>query len=174
MSETPPTLYCANHPTVETSLRCKTCGKPICPKCAVLTPTGYSCKECLNRQQKIFETANWYDYPLTFFIALILSYLGSRLIPSLGFFTIFLAPIAGVGIAEAIRWITKRRRGKRLFQLAALAAVLGALPVLLQLLFSIFMGASFLSVLWRMIWQGLYLFTITSSIYYRLKGIQIK
>ena len=35
--------YCANHPGVETSLRCNKCGKPICAKCAVRTPTGYRC-----------------------------------------------------------------------------------------------------------------------------------
>jgi hypothetical protein len=46
--------------------------------------------------------------------------------------------------------------------------------MVLQLLYAMVMGASFLSVLWRLIWQGLYLFTITSTIYYRLKGIQIK
>ncbi len=174
MSETPPTLYCANHPTVETNLRCKTCEKPICPKCAVLTPTGYSCKECLNRQQKIFETATWLDYPLTFFTVLILSYIGSLFIPRLGFFTIFLAPIVGMGIAEAVRWITRRRRGKRLFQLAVIAAILGALPALLQLLYALILGTSFLSVLWSLIWHAVYLFTIPSTISYRLKGIQIK
>jgi hypothetical protein len=174
MSDTPPTLFCANHPNVETSLRCKTCEKPICAKCAVRTPTGYSCKDCVNQRQKVFETATWYDYPLAFFIALILSYIGSRLIPNLGFFTIFLAPIAGVGIAEAVRGATRRRRSKRLYQIAGLAAVLGALPMLLQLLYYLILGVSFLSILWSLIWQGLYLFTITSSIYYRLKGIQIK
>ena len=35
--------YCANHPTVETTLRCNKCGKPICAKCAIRTPTGYRC-----------------------------------------------------------------------------------------------------------------------------------
>ncbi len=174
MSDNPPVLYCANHPSVETSLRCKTCEKPICPKCAVLTPTGYSCKECVNRQQKVFETANWYDYPLTFFIVLALSYFGSRLIPNLGFFTIFLSPIAGVAIAEAVRWATKRRRGKRLFQLAGLAAVLGSLPALLQFFYFLFIGAGLMDILWGMIWQVVYLFTITPTIVYRLKGIQIK
>ena len=34
------TLYCANHPTIATSLRCNRCNKPICHKCAVLTPVG--------------------------------------------------------------------------------------------------------------------------------------
>ena len=50
-------VYCANHPGVETSLRCNKCGKPICAKCAIRTPTGYRCKECVRGQQRIFETA---------------------------------------------------------------------------------------------------------------------
>lgn len=60
--------YCANHPGVETSLRCNKCGKPICARCAIRTPTGYRCKECVRGQQKIFETAEWYDYALGFAI----------------------------------------------------------------------------------------------------------
>jgi len=69
MTEAPTPIYCANHPQVETSLRCNRCGKPICPKCAVSTPTGYRCRECVRGQQKVFETAEWYDYPLAVVIA---------------------------------------------------------------------------------------------------------
>ena len=79
MTETSPTIYCANHPSVETTLRCNKCEKPICAKCAVLTPTGYRCKECIKDQQKIFETAVWYDYPVIFIVVAIMSYLGSLL-----------------------------------------------------------------------------------------------
>src|SRR3990172_8784093 len=103
MSSQPPTLYCANHPDVETTLRCNRCEKPICAKCAVLTPTGYRCKDCVRNQQKGFETAQWYDYLLAFSVGIILSYIGSRLVSYLGFFTLFVAPIAGVIISEALR-----------------------------------------------------------------------
>ncbi|HLF80868.1 MAG TPA: B-box zinc finger protein, partial [Anaerolineales bacterium] len=50
-------LTCANHPTRETSLRCKRCDKPICASCAVLTPVGYRCRECVRGQQATFDTA---------------------------------------------------------------------------------------------------------------------
>jgi len=83
------TLYCANHPNVETSLRCRSCEKPICAKCAVLTPTGYKCKECVRGQQKVFNTAVWYDYVLAFVIAGVLSYIGSLITGRLGWFIIF-------------------------------------------------------------------------------------
>jgi len=48
-------LYCANHPSVETSLRCSRCGKPICVRCVVQTPVGGRCRECANvRKAPIF------------------------------------------------------------------------------------------------------------------------
>ena len=125
MSDISP-LYCANHPTVETGLRCNNCNKPICPKCAVLTPTGYRCKECVRNQQKTFETASWFDPIIAFAIAGILSFLGSMLANVLGFFTLFVAPISGVVIAEAVRLVSQRRRSKRLFQAATLGAALGS------------------------------------------------
>jgi len=166
MSNTPPTLYCANHPNTETSLRCNNCNKPICPRCAILTPTGYRCKECVRNQQRTFNTAEWYDYPLVFIIVGVLSFLGSLLASILGFWIIFVAAIIGVGIAEATRLFLRRRRSKRLFQIAAAAAIIGSLPLLLNAL----LGGNLLGLLW----QGFYTFTITSTIYYRLRGIQIK
>ncbi len=63
-TSTAPPLYCANHPHRETSLRCNRCEKAICPECAVLTPIGYRCQECVRAQQKTFDTNVWYDYPV--------------------------------------------------------------------------------------------------------------
>lgn len=37
---------CAQHPSVETYLRCRMCGRPICPRCAVATPEGARCTRC--------------------------------------------------------------------------------------------------------------------------------
>ncbi len=165
MTAAPPKMYCANHPNVETNLRCNRCEKPICSKCAVLTPTGYRCRECVRGQQKVFETAEWIDYPLIFFVVAILAYLGSLVATRLGFFIILLAPIAGGLIAEAARRITRRRRSKRLFILAVVASIAGCLPVLLQsiLYFNLF----------GLIYQGLYVVLMTSAMYTRLAGIRI-
>ena len=67
------TLFCANHPNRETVLRCNRCEKPICTECAVLTPVGYRCKECVRGQQKVFETASWVDLLIAFIISGIVS-----------------------------------------------------------------------------------------------------
>lgn len=169
-----PILYCYNHPETPTTLRCNRCERPICPKCAVLTPTGYRCKECVRGQQKTFETARWYDYVLAALVAGGLAYLGSRLVSFIGFFTIFLAPIAGMVIAEAVRFVVQRRRSKRLFQVATLAAAIGSLPILLLIILAALSGAGFGRYLFALIWQGVYVFTITSTIYYRLSGIRMR
>lgn len=166
MTSQSPTLYCANHPTVETNLRCNRCEKPICSKCAVLTPTGYRCQECVRNQQKVFDTAVWYDYIFAIAIGFILSYIGSRIVTYIGFFTIFVAPIAGMIIAEAIRAAIRRRRSNKLFLLSGIAVALGALiPVLLWLLWG------FLSL--TLVWLGVYAFLVTSTVYYRLRGIRM-
>jgi hypothetical protein len=174
MTDSPPVLYCANHPTVETSLRCNNCDKPICPKCAVLTPTGYRCKECVHNQQKIFDTAQWYDYPLAIVIGGVLSFLGSQVVSYVGFFTLFLAPLAGLLIAEAVRFIIRRRRSHTLFLAAAIAVAVGSLPPLLTVILSSLLGFGSLFALLPLVWQGLYTFTVTSTVYYRLRGINIR
>lgn len=164
-------LYCTWHPDRETYLRCNRCEKPMCIDCAVKTPTGYRCKECVRGQQKIFETAITQDYVLGIVIALALGYIGGLLATRISFFVIFLAPFAGGIIAEAVRKVIQRRRSKKLFQAITAAAVLGGLisasPLLLGLLFG--------SInLFGIIWMSVYLVLMTSTLYYRLAGIQIR
>jgi hypothetical protein len=171
------TLYCANHPDRETSLRCNRCEKPICPQCAILTPTGYRCKECVRGQQKVFETAQWIDFPIAIIVAGVLAFLGSEIASILSFFTIFVAPIAGVIIAEAVRRVTRRRRSKRLYQATLAAVIIGSLPRLLiplvVLLVGGLAGGTNLAALLPLIWQALYVILMVPSFYYRLSGIQI-
>ena len=164
--------YCANHPGVETSLRCNKCGKPICAKCAVRTPTGYRCKECVRGQLKIFDTAQWYDYVLGFITAGFLGLLASLLallvsgLSFIGWILIIIgAPTAGVIIAEGVRLVIKKRRSRALFITIAAAMVLGALPVI------IFNLVAF--NLFGLIFQGIFLFIATPVVYTRLSGIQL-
>lgn len=170
------TLYCVNHPQTETTLRCSRCENPICARCAVLTPTGYRCKTCVRGQQKTFETTEWYDFPIAMLAAGVLSFLGSLIVPRLGFFTIFLAPIAGTIIAEIVRMLLRRRRSLRLFRLTAVATVVGSLPLVVLYLADIFAGGTaggFFRLL-PLLWQALYVFLMTSSMYYRLSGVQLR
>jgi hypothetical protein len=171
MIESSTPTYCANHPGVETSLRCNKCGKPICANCAVRTPTGYRCKECVRGQLKIFDTARWYDYLLGSAIAAILGFLASLLatLVSRGFIGWILiilgAPTAGMIIAEGVHLVTRKHRSRPLFITIAAAVVIGALPVIL---FQLFTGSLF-----SLIFQGIYLFIATPIVYTRLSGIQL-
>jgi len=165
-------LYCKNHADRETALRCNNCNEPICSQCAIQTPTGYRCPECLRGQQKIFNTAKSQDFVLAFGVAAFLSYLGAVIATRIGFFTIFLAPFAGTVIAEAVRRVTDRRRSKKLYQTAIAGIVVGALPSLVAPLFFIFLGAGIGNLI-AILWPGLYLFLAISSAYYRMSGIQL-
>jgi hypothetical protein len=166
-------IYCANHPGVETSLRCNKCGKPICARCAVRTPTGYRCKECVRGQQKIFITAGWVDYLLGFITASVLSFLASLLMGLIsgiaglfGWLIIIVAsPTAGMIIAEGVRFATRRHRAPSLFITVAVAVVVGALPAIIYNL--VFFN------LFGMIFQGVFLFIATPVVYTRLSGIQL-
>jgi len=172
--DNPPTTVCYNHPDRETMLRCNRCNRPICTSCAVLTPTGYRCKECVRGQQKVFDTAQWIDYPLAVVIAAVLAFLGSLAAQVLGFFTLFIAPVVGVVIAGAVRWAVRKRRSRLLFQLAAGGTLVGALPLLLiDLIAMLYAGAGVYS-LFGLIWPAVYAFLVVSTTYYRLSGIQIR
>ncbi len=48
-------------------------------KCARRTATGYRCPDCIKEQQKVFVTAQWYDYLTGFGTATFLSWIASLL-----------------------------------------------------------------------------------------------
>ena len=168
----PSLTYCYAHPTRETSLRCKRCDRYICTSCAVSTPTGYICKECMRERQKSFDTAVWYDFVTGFAIAGLISGLASFLVTLIGgigffgFLIVFLGSSAAGGlIAEAVRAVTRRRRSRPLFLTVAAGVVFGALPlVLMQLMIGNVFG---------LIFQGIYLVIAVPMVYARLSGIHL-
>ena len=166
------TLYCYVHPNRETALRCNNCNRPICASCAVRTPTGYRCKECVRERQKAFDTAEWYDYALGFIVAALLSGFAASLVTligGIGFIGLLIisagASTAGVVISEGVRAVTRKRRSRPLFITVAIGVVVGALPVvLLQLIAGNMFG---------IIFQVIYLVIVTPIVYTRLSGIQL-
>jgi tetratricopeptide (TPR) repeat protein len=162
--EVPPddeVLYCANHPNVETMLRCNRCGKPICTRCAVQTPVGYRCKECVGQQQAVFYTGNALDYVIGGVIALVLGGVAAYLVTLLGAwcFGLILGPTIGIGIAEAVRFAVRRRRSRYLWAAVGAGIVLGALPSLLFALAS----------LWVLVTLGLFLVLAVGAATARLR-----
>jgi hypothetical protein len=101
--------------------------------------------------------------------------------PRLGFFTLFLAPGAGALIAEVVRFAIRRRRSRRLFQITAGAVAGGSLLPVCSSLFGLALTLitlragiplGFFSL--SLIWQGVYAFIATSTVYYRLSGINLR
>jgi hypothetical protein len=164
---------CYIHPKRETVLRCNRCEQPICNECAVLTPTGYRCKNCVKSQQKVFEqnynTAETIDYILAPLVTTILTALGSLIVGSLGFFIFLIAPALGYLIAEIARRVVRNRRSHLLNRLVVAGFIVGSLilPLLTILLFG-------LNGLFSLLWPLLYGVLVTVSGYYRFSGIVLR
>ena len=139
--ENPPelTLYCTVHPDVETTLRCNRCGRPMCTRCAVRTPVGYRCKECVRAQQDRFFDAQMRDYLVAGAVSAALSFFAAGIVARLGwfYFAFFLAPAAGGAIGAAVWKLTGRRRGRYTALVVGGAVALGALPFLPSNLLSV-------------------------------------
>lgn len=178
------TLYCYDHPTRETALRCKRCDRPMCTSCAVRTPTGYMCKDCVRQHQKTFDTAVWYDFVVVFFASAILSGIAAVLtivITSViwGFFIIGLAPVAGVAIGNLVRRFVKNHRSRALNFTLVGGMFVGAIPVMLfsglpGLLMMFFGGMDFMtaiSAFGPLIWQIVYLVLGVPAAYYQFSGL---
>ncbi len=122
--------YCEVHPDRETSLRCNKCNRLMCPDCAVSTPVGYRCKQCVRQQDDKFFTAGQNDYVVIAAVCGILSGIATAIIQQIGIpllFIIFAAIPVGGGIAELALRLTKRRRGRQSAKIAAASVVVGAI-----------------------------------------------
>ncbi len=173
MTETA-TLYCYVHPNRPTTLRCNNCERPICASCAVRTPTGYRCRECVRGQQRRFDTALWYDYltglGTTFILSLGVSLLIALLSTFLGFWMFFLAIAAaggaGVFIGNLALRVIGKRRSRGLFFTCAAGVILGVLPPALFLLVSM--------NVFSLVSLGIYAVVATPAVYARISGIQLR
>ncbi|RME81789.1 MAG: hypothetical protein D6775_12695 [Caldilineae bacterium] len=133
-------LFCANHPQRETYLRCNKCNKPICTECAVLTPVGYRCRECVRAQQDKFYTATTSNQAMGYAgaaVAGVVMGLVAVLVGSFlpGFFGLiaafFLGSAVGGGLSE-IPWRAAGRKRARHFNIIAtgIAVIVAALIAL--------------------------------------------
>ena len=178
MTEQP--QFCYRHPAVETRLRCNRCGKPICPRCARRTATGYRCPDCIKELQRVFVTAKWYDYLTGFGTAVFLSWLASLLFGLVsgftGFFLLFFIVAIGAGagslIAEAVRYVVGKRRARSLFITAAAGVVVGGVLANVGQLLAMFLTGD-LTYLLSLLWPAAFIFLAASTTYMRLSGIQL-
>lgn len=122
--------YCEVHPDRETGLRCNKCGRLMCAECAVSTPVGYRCRECVRQHEDKFFTGTTADYAIVAVVSAVISalgYYGMTLIGGFLLFIIILSIPIGGAVGEAALRLTGRRRGRYSGYVAAVGVLLGAL-----------------------------------------------
>jgi hypothetical protein len=176
------TLACYRHPNRQTTLRCNRCEKPICSQCAILTPVGYRCPDCVKGQQKVFDNSTPIDMPLAAIVSLVCVGLATAVLDFLGFWGLFVAPVIGGGIAEVVRWAVRRRRSRRLPWAAVAGGAVGVLvylgfhlgTYLPLVLYSADIGTSWIpAALLSAVWPIAYGVLMLGTLYARLKGIRL-
>lgn len=166
-------LVCYRHPDRSTSLRCYSCGRPICSTCARKTPVGYSCPDCIREKEEVFFNANTSDYIIAPLVSLPLSLGAGFLVTQFGggFFFIFLMIFIGGLVGGFIGRISKRaignRRGRYLPHIVAATVVIGVLVWVIPLLLVILFGNPGAFTL--LLTPGIYLFTATGAAFYQMK-----
>ncbi|MDX2163593.1 MAG: hypothetical protein SF162_19920 [bacterium] len=119
---------CAVHPERETGLRCNNCNRLMCVECAVRTPVGYRCRECVRGGQDKFFKANQADDVIAFAVCFGLSALavGITSVLPLGIWLSLIVGLpVGAGISEAALRATGRRRSRLMHWIAAAGVVTG-------------------------------------------------
>lgn len=108
-------LTCPVHPKVETTLRCNKCGRLMCSQCAVRTPVGYRCRECVRGQRKGFYNARSLDPFIQLAVTFPLAGIASGLMALLnfGFFSWLIAFWVGSAAGALAADLAHRAVGKR-------------------------------------------------------------
>jgi len=118
----------------------------MCAECAVLTPVGYRCRECVRQHDDKFFKGTTADYAIVFGVSAVLSALGLFLLSLLGGFLLFVILLAfpiGGAVGEAALRLTGRRRGRYSGQVAAAGVVVGVLALGLILTGGIVLSLTF-------------------------------
>ncbi len=123
--ETPDTdapMYCANHPNVETYLRCGRCDKPICARCRVHTPVGYRCFDCANLQSLPTYAISTDYYLKAAAAGFVIAAAAGTLMGLFPAFEFWAALLMGIGVPEGVAIAANQKRGQGL-QMVAIAAI---------------------------------------------------
>ncbi len=158
-------LYCYRHPNRETSLRCYTCGKPICIDCAKKTAVGYACPDCIRELEDKYFNAQSSDYIVAPILAFILGLIGGVVLTFLGsiggiflwFILIFAGGAVGSFIGNMIKRAIGRRRGRYLPIIVAVIMIGTTVAP------SLLLGG------FNIIVVGIYLFVAIPAIYYQMR-----
>lgn len=123
------TTVCEKHPDQETALRCNRCERYMCAQCAVQTPVGYRCRECVRQVEDRFFTGERTDYLVMFGVAGVLAGVSTFLIGFIGFLLVlvFAAVLLGPSIGEAAWRAVGRRKSRYTREVVMAGTATGAL-----------------------------------------------
>ena len=102
----------------------------MCPDCAVPTPVGYRCKQCVRQHDDKFFSASQNDYVIIAAASSIISAIAAAIVLQIGIpslFLIFIAIPLGGFVSEIGLRLTQRRRGRQSANIAAASVVIGGL-----------------------------------------------
>lgn len=120
-------MKCATHPDVETLLTCGKCGKPICPKCMVMTDVGARCRECAELKRLPTFQVDLRQYIIASVLALVLAFVLGLAWGFLKFRIPFIGVMIGFGVGlatgEVISVALNRKRGIGLVIIGALSVI---------------------------------------------------
>ena len=113
-------MQCATHPSVETELACSRCGKPICPRCLVITPVGARCRDCARlRRLPTYPLGSVFilrGLGAALAVGAAVGALWGFLLPfNVGaFIGLFIGLALGYAVGESVSWAANRKRGPTL------------------------------------------------------------
>ena len=119
---------CARHPKTMTRLSCSRCGTPICPQCAVRTPVGLRCPDCAGVRGLPTYATPGSSVIRAVALGLAVAVLFAGLFALIPAWNFYLLLGLGFGVAEAMAWAAKNKRGADL-QVAGIAIVLVAMAL---------------------------------------------
>ena len=127
-------LRCYRHPNNPTRLRCNRCDRPICTQCATATSVGLRCPECARGPRPVmYQTDTSILVPAigggiaaAVVIGVVWGMLNTAGLGRAGAvynWGFWFSLVLGFGVAEAVSFLAKRRRGQTL-QAVGIACVL--------------------------------------------------
>ncbi len=118
-------MYCANHPDVQTYLRCGKCGKPICARCRVSTPVGFRCYQCANLQVLPTYAVSTDYYVKSSIAGLLAAAITGVLMGVFPAFEFWFALAMGIGVPEVVAAAANQKRGPGLRAVAIFSIAFG-------------------------------------------------
>ena len=118
-------MYCANHPGVETYLRCGKCEKPICARCRVSTPVGFRCYQCANLQVLPTYAVSTDYYLKSAIVGLLVAAVTGVLMGVFPAFEFWFALAMGIAVPEGVTAAANQKRGPGLRTVAMVSILFG-------------------------------------------------